>query len=189
MVADVAALWDALGIERTALLGISMGGFIAQRLVLAHPERVRCLVLVSTGAAQQALTKDDAPWQADLGAVQKKLSTYFTPQFAARNATLVTSMAKQIAKAVEAGGFAERAEAQRRALAGFDNSAHLGGIRAPTLVIHGTEDAIIAVSAADALAAGVPNAKKALLPGAGHLLLAEKPRELYDLVSNFLAST
>ena len=186
MADDVAALWDELKIEETAVLGISMGGFIAQTLTQLHPDRMTKLILISTAPGQQHLDKHEVPWTADVHAVQKKLNAYFTPSFAQRNATLVASMAKQIAKGVVAGTFKEGAAAQRQAIGKFDND-QLDAIEVPTLVIHGSEDAIIKVAAAEELAGGIPNAEKVLLPSAGHLLLAEKPRELYDLVGKFLA--
>ena len=185
MVDDVAALWDEEGVARTHLLGISMGGFIAATLALDHAARVRRLVLVSTAAGQAYIRRDDTPWSSDPAEVEAKLRPYFTADFAARNEMLVRSMAKQIAKSVEDGGFAEKSAAQRRALAGFDLTARLGGLKAPTLVIHGAEDRIIPLAAGRELAQLIKGAQLEVLPGAGHLLLAERPKELYALVTAF----
>ena len=186
MADDVLALWDTLGVTQSHLLGVSMGGFIALSLALAHSTRVRRLVLVSTAMSQELIYRDDSRWEADPARVEAKLAPYFTEDFRRRNSVLVKSMVKQIAKAVAEGGFAERSEQQRRAIAGFDVASQLGGLQVPTLVIHGVDDRIIPVAAARALEAAIPDARLALLPGAGHLLLAERPKELYALVGDWL---
>lgn len=186
LVGDVAALWDELGIDETDLLGISMGGFIAQTLAARHPERVRRLVLVSTGLSHRRIRRDERPWTDDPAAVEAKLKPYFTDDFARRNDALVKSMAKQIAKAVALGSFAAQSDMQKRAVAGFDGAAQARGVKAKTLVVHGDMDEIIPPAAADELKAAIPGAALEILAGAGHLLLAERPKELYGLVAKWL---
>jgi len=101
---------------------------------------------------------------------------------------LIRGMAKQIAKSVAEGDFARLSDMQREAMANLDLSASTARISVPTLVIHGEEDKIIPVPSAEELAAAIKGAQLALLPGAGHLLLAERPRELYKLVADFFAA-
>jgi 3-oxoadipate enol-lactonase len=185
MAGDVLAVLDAEGASRVRLLGISMGGFITQTVARQAPERVERLAQVSTAAHAGFIRKDEAPWSADVDATAAKLAAYFTADFAARNAMLVKSMAKQIAKAVAEGDYTARAEAQRAAIAGYDGRSTLGRIAAPALVIHGDQDAIIPLAAGEELAAGLAAARLTVLRQAGHLLLAERPRELYDLVGEF----
>ncbi len=187
MVNDVGALWEAEAVSRTRLLGISMGGFIAQALAVEKAARVAGLVLVSTAMNQQHIRRDDQTWTNDPIAVEAKLLPYLTADFAQRNALLIRSMAKQIAKSVAEGDFARLSDMQREAMANLDLSASTSRISVPTLVIHGEEDKIIPVPAAEELAAAIRGAQLALLPGAGHLLLAERPRELYKLVADFFA--
>jgi pimeloyl-ACP methyl ester carboxylesterase len=114
---------------------------------------------------------------------------YFTAEFARRNEVLVKSMVKQIAKNVHDGAFAERSDEQKRATAGFDVSRQLGSLRMPTLVIHGAEDRIIPMEAGEELARGIPGARLEVLDDAGHLLLAERPKELYGLVTEFFGAS
>lgn len=185
MVGDLVALLDEIGAETAHVAGISMGGFLAQALALTDPARVDRLALISTAASHAMIRRDDRPWTADLNAVGAKLSQYFTADFARRNEVLVKSMAKQIAKNVDGAQFAERSELQREAVKGFDARARLAGIECRTLVVHGTDDAIIPVEAARELARLIPGAELTEVEGAGHLLLAEKPRELYDLIVHF----
>ncbi len=196
LVGDVAALWDEVGCETSRLAGISMGGFIAQTLAMDHAERVEKLALISTSMNQRRIVSDDKPWTSDLGAVEAKLLPYFTTDFASRNALLVKSMVKQIAKAVTDGRFSENSEMQRRAVAGFDGMPRItaGELRAPTLVLHGAEDQIIPAEAARETYAALRKSgmmesalKLQLLPGAGHLLLAERPKDLYQAVAEWFA--
>jgi pimeloyl-ACP methyl ester carboxylesterase len=186
MAGDVTALLDELGAARAHLLGISMGGFIAQTVALAAPARVDHLVLVSTAASQRMIRLDERPWTRDLKEVEAKMLPYFTAEFARRNEVLVKSMVKQIAKNVEEGDFAERSQQQRRAAAGFDSRARLRQVAAPALVIHGAEDQIIPIEAGEELANGIRGARLEVLEDAGHLLLAERPKELYALVAGFV---
>jgi 3-oxoadipate enol-lactonase len=187
MADDIAALWDELGVQRSGVLGISMGGFISLTLALGRPERVTKLCLVSTSMGPEHIRTDDSPWVADEAKNLAKLLPYVTPDFAKRNAALLKSMAAQSARAVTDGRFQEASELQRAAIRGFDSSARLGGISMPTLVIHGEEDAIIGVQAGKDLASRIPRAQLLTMPDAGHLLLAEKPRELAAAVSAFFA--
>ena len=189
MVDDVAAIWEAEAVSRTRLLGISMGGFLAQILSVERAARVAALVLVSTAMNQTHIHRDDTPWSQDLDACEAKLRPYFTSDFAQRNALLIRSMAKQIAKSVSDGDFVSRSEAQRRAMAGLDLSELTPRIKVPTLVIHGEDDLIIPPEAATELAGSIKGAKLELLPEAGHLLLAERPKELYGMIAQFFAGS
>lgn len=185
MAEDVAALWSAHGIGKTHLLGVSMGGFISLTLALSRPSQLARLALVSTAADQTKIRRDDQPWTTDLAQVHAKLAPYFTADFARRNEVLVKSMVKQIAKNVETGAFARHSDLQKDAARGFDVRERLNAVRAPTLVVHGDEDEIVPPEAGEELARGIPGAELKLLPGAGHLLLAERPKELYGLVSDW----
>lgn len=185
MCADVRALWTALGVVKSHLLGISMGGFICQQLLQDSGEKVKSLVLVSTAAKHGGIASDERPWTTDVHEVMLKLSTFFTPQFAQRNEVLVRSMAKQIAAQVVAGQFVINSQRQRKALEGFDLTANLPDIQVPALIIHGEEDAIVPLAEGETLAAGIPGAEIIRIKEAGHLLLAEAPAQLYAAVLNF----
>ena len=183
MARDVESLWQELGIGTTHLLGISMGGFIAMDLAARLPGQVLSLVLVSTAGESSSVRQDDQPWTTSLEEVLTKLKRYVTEEFAERNSMLVTSMAKQIAKNVAEGGFAERAQAQRQALKQRRPMNNLQDLKASTLVIHGARDRIIDPVAAKQLDESLPNSKLLLIPDAGHLLLAEAPKQLYQAAS------
>ena len=69
----------------------------------------------------------------------------------------------------------------------FDDSAEVGRINSPTLVIHGAEDRYVPPSNARALAEAIPNARLRILEGAGHLVFIEQAAEVNMEVSAFLA--
>ena len=182
---DVVALWDHLQIPQSHLLGISMGGEISQVVASENPERVNRLVLVSTTADDRwVIRANSTPWGNDLAGIEQTLSPYFSATFLAANQPLVKAMAKNILDQVKSG-FITKADSQRRAFRDFNWVARLSEIGAVTLVVHGDQDRIIAPDAAEELAQLIPNARLKLIPGAGHLLLAETYKQLYSLAKDF----
>jgi len=184
MLADVAALWDYLEIGTTALLGISMGGFIAQALAggEATQSRVSRLFLVSTAMRQALIGRDRRPWSADVAEVEEKLRPYFSAAFLDRNRPLLQGMAKQIAKAVKQGQFDELSQQQIAAVRDLDLTETASRIRAPTHILHGAADDIIPLAAGVELQAHIKGGSLEVFPNAGHLLLAEAPQALYAAV-------
>ena len=186
MAADVVAIWDQLGVSQSHLLGISMGGMIAQWIAGHHASRLKSLVLVSTCPNRDWIQDHGSyAWSDDEVQVEKKLSWYFSTEFLSANRLLVAAMAKQMAKAAREGAFLEESKRQMAAMRGFDATPILVRITAQTLVIHGSEDAIVPPVAARTLAADIRGASVRMFPGAGHLLLAERPRELYEIIARF----
>lgn len=189
MADDVERLWDHETISASHVLGISMGGMIAQYLAAARPARLKKLVLVSTAASRRFIDDHaEKPWGTTLDDVKQKLAFYFAPAFLARNKLLVEAMAKQILKGIVDGEFAAAAAAQRQAMADFDGRHWLPRIEAPTLILHGAQDRVMSPQAAEELAQGLKHASLKHFDEAGHLLLAEAPKALYESVIDFLKS-
>lgn len=185
---DASELLDALGLESAHVLGISMGGMIAQELALAHPERVRTLTLGCTypGGPQSRIT-DQATVQRLLagfasGDAEVILRTSFevnvSPAYAARPGTweqfreIALSVPSPIPVIFE----------QLRATAAHDASDRLASLTAPTLVIHGDADQMLDVVNGELIARLVPGARLELLPGVGHLFWVEEPGRSAELV-------
>ena len=184
MVQDVYALWDKFGIKKSFVVGISMGGMIAE--IIASERDISGLVLISTGSGQPDLNPlGSAPWGSNLEEVSARMAHYFTEGFASRNKLLVDAMNKQILLAIQNDGFEERARDQRAAIAGINNQTLLERIKCPTLIIHGSEDQIIKVDAAHNLNVSIPNAELRIIEGAGHLLLAEDSKTLAKSIVDF----
>ncbi len=188
MADDAAALLGALEIDSAHVMGISMGGMIAQELALAHPELVRTLTLGCTycGGEGSAVTSQEtiallgeAMMSGDRArAVRTGWEVNVSAPFAAD---------EDAWKAFEA--IAERRAvavpvviAQMQAIAGHDTSARLPSLRIPTLMIHGTEDRMLPVSNGHMIAELIPDARLEILDGVGHLFFWEQPQRTAELV-------
>jgi pimeloyl-ACP methyl ester carboxylesterase len=191
--ADLAGLLDNLGWERTHVLGVSMGGFIAQEFVLAYPERLDRLVLVATGfggthmvplplEAVRALTPD--PSLSLEERIRSAMPLAFSsPSWAQEH---VEEFEQMVAWRLEQPQPPEAAMAQVMAGLTFDVEARLGEIVAPTLVIAGTEDHVVPPANAELLAAALPTATLDIIPGAGHLVQVQAANRFNQDVIAFL---
>lgn len=188
IVEDLIELWNHLGIEKSHLLGISMGGMICQLLAASEPSRVQKLVLISTSASSRWVAPEaNQSWGSTIASVLAKLDFYFAPDFKQRNKLLVEGMAKQILNSINNGNFAETALQQRQAMAGYaDMTLITSKIKAETLLIHGSEDKIIFPAAAEELQKLITNSRQIPINNCGHLLLAECPQQLYKVIADFL---
>jgi 3-oxoadipate enol-lactonase len=185
---DVIALWDHLKIQRSDLLGISMGGFISQCIAAQYTNRVRRLILVSTAADERWIQPTEGSWTLLENEVEKKLGTYFAPGFTERNKLLFSTMVKQTRQAIQEGSFAMRSDMQRAALKANTIEIMHSNITIPTLIVHGNEDKIIHVDGARDLKNRIVSSQLEILKGVGHLILAESPKSLYEIVQNFILS-
>ena len=185
MAEDVIEIWNHLEIDKSHLLGISMGGMIAQYISSNLSTRVQSLVLISTASGNHRINSNDG-WGETYEEILDKMKGYVSSQFFTKNKLLVEAMAKQTHKAVVAGEFLEGADAQRKALSGFNAKLDLEPTDVPTLIIHGSEDQIISSEAADELRKSIANSELKIYEDAGHLLLAEAPKRLYQDIIDFV---
>ena len=187
---DALAVLDASGIDEAHVVGISLGGMIAQELVLAAPERVRKLVLCSTTAGGP--TAVPMPQQTvELMAGAPQLDPAEALRLFVVNA-LSPDPSEELVEQIVAYRAANPPDpAGWFALAGagaaHDAMARLGEIRVPTLVVHGTADNVVDAGNAPLLAEGIPGARLELFDGVGHLLPWERPGEFTRLVEEFIA--
>lgn len=193
LVADAVAALDALGLDRFHLLGHSMGGVVAQRLTLEHPDRVASLILMDTlaeaGSAipQSWIDKFVAIGRAEgMGKVADTMDAVTTgtsvaleadrPRIAARNRHKLVNMD------VEAFG------ALARELRTFDALLpRLSQIACPTTVIVGELDVNLR-DQSDAIAAAVPGADLVVIDGAGHCPQEERRDAWLAAVRRHLAA-
>lgn len=190
---DAVGVLDALELESAHVMGISMGGMVAQELALRHPQRVRTLTLGCTyaGGAGSALTDPKIVermvglfMKGEIGlAMQEGLKYNVSAEFYARPDTL--DRFKEIAGALPAS--LEILLAQYQAVGGHDTSSRLSEIETPTLIVHGTEDQILPVANAHQIAELMPDARLELLEGVGHLFWWERPERAAELVREHAA--
>lgn len=186
MTQDIVAVWDLLGIKKSAVVGISMGGVIAQILALSGTGVVTKLVLVSTAHDRKYIQSPGVGWGSTLDSVVERLSFFFADSFIAGNMLLIKAMAKTILKQIESGDFSKKSELQSAALRELTGSSPIHDIGCPTLIIHGAEDKIISADVAKDMAADINASKLVIFNRVGHLLLAEAPKKLYETIIDFL---
>jgi 3-oxoadipate enol-lactonase len=178
--ADLGSLIDVLGFERVALVGLSLGGAVAQYFTLANPERVSALSLVCTMARPQSayLERAVAAEREGMAAqLEPTLRRWFTPRTLAENDWAVAYARDRILSA-EVADWA----ASWRALAEIDTEHRLSEIAVPTQVIAAELDPATPPELMRRLAAHIPKADFHVVPGGGHMLSLEKPAELAALL-------
>jgi len=181
--ADIVAVLDALGIARFHLAGMSMGGFTGVRLAAAHPDRVRSLVMVGSmclanhaekKAGYEMMYEALTAGMRDV-VIPKVIDLLFAPD---APADLKRKEADRAATIPEVG----LVRMARAVIDVPDVRDRAATIRIPVLFAHGAEDQAISVTEAEESAAAVPNARVAVIPGAGHTLNLEAPEELSRLL-------
>ena len=182
-------LLDHLGLERTAVVGRSLGGMVAQELALLAPERIWRLVLVSTtGRADPHLAEVFRLWA-------RMAELRIPADVRHRSAMLWCLGSRALAESPRTAAYL-RAKArtdrpkdyalQARACAEHDALDRLRALRIPTLVVAGTDDRLTPPSHAETLAGAIPGARLLYIPGAGHLPYLEAPEEFERGVLPFL---
>jgi 3-oxoadipate enol-lactonase len=195
MADDVAGLLDALGVQRSHLLGLSMGGMIAQEFALRHADRLDRLVLTGTGAAPARSAVDPIQiWNwvksndptGDVFGGQQFVSLFSTGFL--RNSDAVRDTAELLAANPHPTG-PEAYARQAMAYLQFDCLDRLGTISAPTLVIVGEQDLLTPPWIAREVADAIPGSRFEVIRGDGssHVVPLERPDDFNRLVSDFLA--
>ena len=188
---DAAALLDELGLSQPAVVvGLSMGGYVALAFYRRHMDRVAGLVLASTRAgADSDVGKANRDKSIALAKekgvdaiVEAMLPKMLAPESYQTRPGLVDDVRHIMASTPLNGVVGDLGAMRDRQ----DSTELLGGILKPVLVIHGQEDQLIPPSEAEAAFARLPNARLALVPGAGHLVNLEQPEAFNAEVRIFL---
>lgn len=187
-VGDVLALADHVGFKRFHLAGFSLGGLIAQRLALTHPDRLDRLALLATVAGRNQDERERVA--ARLAALQAgergshydaSLSRWLTEGFQERNPQLIARLRER-----NAGNDPDCYAAAYRVLAQTDLGDAIGQIRAPTLIATGQDDQGSNPRMARFMAGRIAGSRLHILPGLRHSILMEAPDAVADLMRDFL---
>lgn len=189
---DALCLLDGLGIEKAFVLALSMGGMIAQELALLAPSRIRALVLgcthcggalrlppspevLQTLLANQNLSHEEI--------VEKNLPLFLSRACFKKRPDLVQAYRRaQLSSPLQP----EHAfKAQLAAINSFDSCERLFELKAPTLIVTGSEDQLVPSENARTLSKRIPRAELVTIEGAGHALHAECPDRLNGLALDF----
>lgn len=190
LVDDQIAVLDRLGIERAVWVGLSIGGMVAMRAALERPERVAALALFDTSARAEALAKKiryrAMGWVARAAGLRPLAPTIVKLFFsdATRNADpdLVAEWRMRFAS-MHVPSMLRFLDALLSREPIVDR---LGEIDVPTLVVVGADDTVTPPDLSEEIAAGIPDARLALVPHAGHLSALERADEANRALVDFL---
>ena len=190
---DTIGLMDELNIQRSHVLGISMGGMIAQELVLNYPERVEKLVLCSTHSGMTFFSKLLS--KLFLFFVKRRMkdpekgpelliSLLFTKDFIKENREKIDEIQQGFTDSpTEQGDF----ERQFHAIKKYNTRKRLQNIDKPTLIMHGKKDALISYKEGLRLVDLIPYAKLALFDNTAHALFTQETERVLTTLTDFLA--
>lgn len=192
---DAVALLDALGHERAHVLGISMGGMVAQELALQHPERVRTLTLGCTysGGEGAAMAAPETIQRLTAGMMsgdrEQAIRAGFEVNLSEGFAAVEDHWAPFLEMATSTPASIATIMLQMQAISAHDTLERLAGIAHPTLVVHGDADLMLPVANAHLIAAAIPGARLEILEDVGHMFWWEQPERSAALVREHAART
>jgi pimeloyl-ACP methyl ester carboxylesterase len=194
LVGDALAVLDSAGEESAHVVGVSMGGMIAQHLALDHPERVRSLALCCTHPGGRR--PGGRPWRMMASiALRPLLGPGGTFKIVApvlySERTRVEHpdrLEADIRMRAEDLTPPHTAVGQAAAIARHDSRERLRDLRMPVLVVHGEEDRLVSPEAGRDLARLIPGAELRIVPHAGHLLGTDAEQETADALLGFFAA-
>ncbi len=196
MADDVVGLMDALDIKRAHVLGLSMGGLIAQELALRHAGRLDRLVLSGCGAAPARAVFDPIRTWNWVKAHDKTGAVFICQQFTwlfstafLRNEERVQQTVAMLSRNPNPVG-PDAYDRQAQAYLQYDALDRLGGIDAPTLVVVGEQDLLTPPWVCQEVARNIPGARFEVIKGNGssHLVPIERPDDFNQLVTRFLGA-
>ena len=187
---DLVALLDALGIERARIAGFSLGGTIAMRVAIDHPDRVDRLVLVATSSR---VGRSAAAWYRERLAMVRNEDSWLRETLDRDTAEVYAQAPNELEDGLlirrqstaDPRGYGNACAAMA-ALFEAPLDPELGHIGAPTLIVAADLDQHCPPTAAEIISAGIPGSRVELIKGAGHAVPVERPGELAAAINRFL---
>ena len=185
MAEDTKQLMDHLNIKKAHILGVSMGGLIAQEMAINYPERIIKLILGCTYACQDNGANgftSKLPFRQSIVnligiCMGKPFIRFFLPPV----------IKVQYLRMKEPG--AVNLEGQRGCAIGYNSLDKLSSIKAPTLVIVGTKDRVVKSTSSEIIAQNIPNARLVKVDGGSHSFRVEMSNVFNKEVLNFLKNS
>ena len=189
MADDAVALMDHLNIKKAHILGVSMGGMIAQELAINYPERVSRLVLACTYCCKTGDSGDTSEQAKSLKLSPRKMAAAMinlavNKPFYRLVFGFMAKMQLPFMNAADRIGL----EGQTAACLVHNTLDRLPSIQAPVLVIVGTDDRLIKSTSSDVIAGKIPHARLVKVEGGSHMFFVESRKEFNTQVLNFLQS-
>lgn len=190
MAADAAAVLQSAGVNAAHILGVSMGGMIAQEVALRYPQKVRSLMLGCTAAGGSCAV------QANPEVIQVLMSRFVDPElFAAAMNPFLYDAGTPRARRDEDLQMRRRwfptpeaYFAQLQAIIGWEAYSRIAQIEAPTVVIHGENDRLVPPENAKLIAERIPGAKLVMIPNASHIFNTDQTEAAHAAILEFLAA-
>lgn len=189
LASDAYELLRALEVKRAHILGISLGGFIAQQLALDHPEIANKLILCSTshGGPNMILPKGEILQFMAFGAgkdtFQRGIELAFSPEYMAKYPKEIARITERMRRNPQPRYAYLR---QFMAPINFNSEPLLHKLTMPVLVMAGEADIVVPVENSRILAKKLPNAQLVTFPNAGHLFVVERADEVNKIIIDFL---
>ncbi len=192
MMQDVLSLLDYLSIEKTHVVGVSMGGMISQLLAINAPQRVQSLTSIMSTTNARSLPSSD--WEVSKHMMSKPASNSDADRLAYHVKTWrligspdyptpIKELEQHIIRMAERGMTAAGTSRQLNAIIGTpDRTKALGSLTMPCQVIHGTDDPLVPVECGKATAKAIKHSKLHLIKGMGHDLPEALLQQIGDLI-------
>ncbi len=189
---DIAALLDALEIDRAVIGGLSMGGYITFALLRKSPERFDAVLLANTRApadTAEGVAARQKMSELVRAAGPRAVADQMTPKLLGQTTARARPHLADTVRAMIESNTAEGIDAAIHAMMRRpDSSPMLKAISVPALVVAGEEDTFIPLADAEALDRDIPRSRLVVLPGAGHLSNLEAAEDFSLALADFLAS-
>jgi pimeloyl-ACP methyl ester carboxylesterase len=184
--ADLAMFMDALHLEAAAIVGDSMGGMVAQRFAIGHPDRILGLMLIGSPATLRDKPRVRELWDSTISLLTDPIDPVFVRDFV--ESTLARPVPPKFIETMVQESLKVPAFVWKKMFESFleeDFSKELNAIKAPTLIIWGDQDTFTR-SDKDTLTAAIAGSRLIVYPGAGHALCWEEPDHIATDLTDFI---
>jgi pimeloyl-ACP methyl ester carboxylesterase len=188
MAGDCLAVLDAAGVHQAHVVGISMGGLIAQEIALTAPERVRSLCLTAThpGIAHAVVDPEAMAMLMKRGEMTPAEAAEASVPFNYAPSTPRERIEEDWAVRFPLAATNEGYMAQAVGTAQWDGYDRIPGITARTLVLHGEIDRLVPPANGRTIAERIPGAELVLVPDANHVLMTDQPEQVGKILLDWL---